>query len=175
MLSTMLNVAAERRAYNGSHPATLCELARHDARAHAVTGRRHQDQGRACHGPHDEEHEPARRAASAGDDCTAARPPRRKYRSGLDVQLEIRGASFDPLCFGKCRHEDQRHRCGWIPYYGGEHTRIGFHFGTCEVKAILHQMLRNYTWTVPNHYVARWDATSLLILQVGLPITLECR
>ena len=45
----------------------------------------------------------------------------------------------------------------------GAHKCIGMQFGTLEVKAILHQMLRTYTWTVPNDYHVRWDNTSLPI------------
>ncbi|SID30814.1 cytochrome P450 136B2 Cyp136B2 [Mycobacteroides abscessus subsp. abscessus] len=48
-------------------------------------------------------------------------------------------------------------------------------FGTLEVKAILHQMLRTYTWTVPNDYHVRWDNTSLPIPVDGLPVTLRHR
>jgi cytochrome P450 len=83
--------------------------------------------------------------------------------------------TFDPDRFSESRREDQQHRFGWIPFGGGVHKCIGLHFGTLEVKAILHQMLRNYTWTVPDDYEARWDNTSLPIPVDGLPITLERR
>ncbi|HET7735363.1 MAG TPA: cytochrome P450 [Nocardioidaceae bacterium] len=83
--------------------------------------------------------------------------------------------TFDPARFSESRREDQLHRFGWIPFGGGVHKCIGLHFGTLEVKAILHQMLRNYTWTVPDRYEARWDNTSLPIPVDGLPITLERR
>ena len=49
------------------------------------------------------------------------------------------------------------------------------HFGELEVKAILHQMLRTYTWAVPDGYTARWDYTSLPVPADGLPITLSPR
>lgn len=83
--------------------------------------------------------------------------------------------AFDPARFSEPRRQDQQHRFGWIPFGGGVHKCIGLHFGTLEVKAILHQMLRNYTWTVPENYEARWDNTSLPIPVDGLPITLERR
>jgi cytochrome P450 len=83
--------------------------------------------------------------------------------------------TFDPDRFSDPRREDQRHRFGWIPFGGGVHKCIGLHFGTLEVKAILHQMLLNYTWTVPDDYEARWDNTSLPVPVDGLPITLERR
>lgn len=83
--------------------------------------------------------------------------------------------TFDPDRFSEPRREDQRHRFCWIPFGGGVHKCIGLHFGTLEVKAILHQMLLNYTWTVPDDYEARWDNTSLPVPVDGLPITLERR
>ncbi|GAB4926657.1 hypothetical protein MAHJHV35_47710 [Mycobacterium avium subsp. hominissuis] len=49
------------------------------------------------------------------------------------------------------------------------------HFGMLEVKAILHQMLRTYTWSVPPGYTARWDNTSLPIPVDGLPVELHRR
>ncbi|UGT50794.1 cytochrome P450 [Nocardia asteroides] len=83
--------------------------------------------------------------------------------------------TFDPDRFTEPRHEDRNHRLGWIPFGGGVHKCIGLHFGTLEVKAILHHMLRTYTWTVPDQYEARWDNTSLPIPVDGLPIDLEHR
>lgn len=82
---------------------------------------------------------------------------------------------FDPERFGDLRREDQNHRFGWIPFGGGGHKCIGMAFGVLEVKAILHQMLRTYTWTVPDGYTARWDNTSLPVPADGLPITLTRR
>jgi cytochrome P450 len=83
--------------------------------------------------------------------------------------------TFDPDRFSTERREDQQHRFGWIPFGGGVHKCIGLHFGTLEVKAILHQMLRTYTWSVPRGYEVRWDNTSLPIPVDGLPITLVRR
>ncbi|PWN04271.1 cytochrome P450 [Nocardioides silvaticus] len=83
--------------------------------------------------------------------------------------------TFDPGRFSEPRREDQHHRFGWIPFGGGVHKCIGLHFGTLEVKAILHQMLRTYSWTVPDGYEVRWDNTSLPIPVDGLPVTLERR
>jgi len=83
--------------------------------------------------------------------------------------------AFDPDRFSDERREGHTHRFGWIPFGGGAHKCIGLHFGTLEVKAILHHMLREYTWTVPDNYEARWDNTSLPIPVDGLPITLTRR
>ena len=77
---------------------------------------------------------------------------------------------FDPDRFGPARREDRSHRNAWIPFGGGVHKCIGLHFGTLEVKAILHQMLLTHSWTVPHDYEVRWDNTSLPIPVDGLPV-----
>ena len=82
---------------------------------------------------------------------------------------------FDPERFNDSRREDKNHRFGYVPFGGGVHKCIGLHFGELEVKAILHQMLRTYTWAVPDGYTARWDYTSLPVPADGLPITLTRR
>ncbi|OBF88063.1 cytochrome P450 [Mycobacterium sp. 852002-51163_SCH5372311] len=82
---------------------------------------------------------------------------------------------FDPSRFDTPRREDQAHRFAWIPFGAGAHKCIGMHFGTLEVKAILHQMLRTYTWSVGPEYTVRWDNTSLPIPVDGLPIALDRR
>lgn len=83
--------------------------------------------------------------------------------------------SFDPERFAEPRREDKSHRFAWIPFGGGAHKCIGMHFGTLEVKALLHEMLRNYRWTLPAGYHARWDHTSLPIPYDGLPLRLQAR
>jgi len=80
--------------------------------------------------------------------------------------------AFDPERFGPDRQEDKSHKNAWIPFGGGVHKCIGLHFGTLEVKAILHQMLRTYRWTLPEDYQVRWDNTSLPIPVDGLPVRL---
>jgi len=82
---------------------------------------------------------------------------------------------FDPERFAESRREDAAHRFAWIPFGGGVHKCIGMHFGSLEVKAILHEMLRAYSWTVPEGYRARWDNTSLPVPADGLPMRLRRR
>lgn len=82
---------------------------------------------------------------------------------------------FDPSRFDAPRREDQAHRFAWLPFGGGAHKCIGMHFGTLEVKAILHEMLRTYTWDVAPGYQVRWDNTSLPIPVDGLPVRLRRR
>nr|WP_218888556.1 cytochrome P450 [Saccharopolyspora hordei] len=59
---------------------------------------------------------------------------------------------FDPERFAEHRREDKVHRYAWAPFGGGAHKCIGMHFGTMEVKAILHQLLLRYRWTVSPDY-----------------------
>jgi cytochrome P450 len=80
---------------------------------------------------------------------------------------------FDPERFGEQRREDKSHRYAWMPFGGGAHKCIGLHFGTLEVKALLHEMLRTYRWSVPSGYTARWDYVSLPVPVDGLPVRLE--
>ncbi|TCP53652.1 cytochrome P450 [Tamaricihabitans halophyticus] len=82
---------------------------------------------------------------------------------------------FDPDRFSEGRREDKGHRFAWLPFGGGVHKCIGLHFGTLEVKTLLHEMLRNYDWSVPADYEVRWDFTSLPIPVDGLPIVLSRR
>jgi cytochrome P450 len=82
---------------------------------------------------------------------------------------------FDPERFNDERREDKSHRYAWMPFGGGAHKCIGLHFGTLEVKALLHEMLRAHRWSVPSGYEARWDYVSLPVPVDGLPMRLEKR
>ncbi|GHF37799.1 cytochrome P450 [Amycolatopsis bartoniae] len=82
---------------------------------------------------------------------------------------------FDPERFAEGRREDRSHRYAWMPFGGGAHKCIGLHFGTFEVKAVLHELLRAYRWSVPEQYRMRWDYVSLPVPVDGLPVTLERR
>ena len=83
--------------------------------------------------------------------------------------------AFDPERFSDGRREDKSHRFAWIPFGGGAHKCIGLHFGTLEVKALLHEMLRTFTWSIPDSYTVRWDHTSLPVPVDGLPVRLTRR
>jgi len=80
---------------------------------------------------------------------------------------------FDPERFSPERAEDRKHPFQWVPFGGGAHKCIGLHFGEMEVKAILHQMLRRFSWSVPEGYVMRQDFTSLPIPVDRLPVRLR--
>ncbi len=46
-----------------------------------------------------------------------------------------------PSASSDARREDAAHRYAWTPFGGGVHKCIGMHFGSMEVKAIMHQLL----------------------------------
>jgi cytochrome P450 len=93
----------------------------------------------------------------------------------FDPECWTRPDTFDPERFDEPRREDRSHRYAWVPFGGGVHKCIGMHFGMLEVKAILHEMLLSYRWSVPQHYRARWDYTSLPVPVDGLPVRLVAR
>ncbi|MFP5020278.1 cytochrome P450 [Pseudonocardia phyllosphaerae] len=82
---------------------------------------------------------------------------------------------FDPDRFGPARREDRTDKDAWVPFGGGVHKCIGLHFGTLEVTAILHEMLRRYRWSVAPGYRLRWDNTSLPVPVGGIPVRLSPR
>lgn len=80
---------------------------------------------------------------------------------------------FDPERFSSTRQEDKRHAFAWVPFGGGVHMCIGQHFATLQVKAIMHQLLLRYRWTVPADYVMPYQLVPIAKPRDGLPITLE--
>ncbi|MGB2247907.1 MAG: cytochrome P450 [Alcanivorax sediminis] len=80
---------------------------------------------------------------------------------------------FDPDRFSEERREDKIHPYAWVPFGGGAHKCIGLHFAEMQVKAILHQVLLNYRWSVPGDYEMPVDLTSLPVPADGLPVKLE--
>jgi cytochrome P450 len=80
---------------------------------------------------------------------------------------------FDPERFAPARAEDREHPFKWVPFGGGAHKCIGLHFGEMEVKAILHQMLLRFRWSVPEGYELKQDFTSLPIPKDRLPVRLD--
>jgi cytochrome P450 len=80
---------------------------------------------------------------------------------------------FDPERFSPERHEDKSHQFAWMPFGGNVHKCIGMHFGGMEVKAILHQMLLRFRWTVPVGYEPPLEYATGPWPADGLPITLH--
>lgn len=77
---------------------------------------------------------------------------------------------FDPTRFEPPRREDEAHRFAWLPFGGGAHKCIGMHFGTLEVKAILHEMLREFTWSLEDGYPVRWIIRPCLSPPTACPL-----
>jgi cytochrome P450 len=80
---------------------------------------------------------------------------------------------FDPERFAPGRREDAVHPHAWMPFGGGAHHCIGVHFGRMEIKAVMHQLLLRYRWTVEAGYVMPLDHRALPKPADDLPITLE--
>lgn len=81
--------------------------------------------------------------------------------------------TFDPERFTPERAEDASHKYAWTPFGGNVHKCIGMHFGSMEVKAILHQMLLRFRWTVPAGYEPVIDYGTGPFPGDGLPIELH--
>jgi cytochrome P450 len=81
--------------------------------------------------------------------------------------------AFDPERFTPERAEDSSHKYAWTPFGGNVHKCIGMHFGSMEVKAIIHQLLLRYTWSVPPGYEPVLDYGTGPFPADGLPITLR--
>jgi len=82
---------------------------------------------------------------------------------------------FDPERFAPDRREDKIHKYAWAPFGGGAHKCIGMFFAGMEIKAILHQMLLNFEWSVDPGYQTKFNMRRLLVPKVGLPVLLRRR
>ena len=80
---------------------------------------------------------------------------------------------FDPDRFAEDRREDRSHRMAFEPFGGGVHKCIGMHFAGMQVRAIFHELLRSYRWSVPDDYVWPIDLTALPYPRDGVPVRLE--
>jgi cytochrome P450 len=81
--------------------------------------------------------------------------------------------SFDPERFSPARQEDRRHAFAWVPFGGGAHVCIGQHFATLQVKAIMHQLLLRYRWSIEPGYTMPYQLVPIAKPRDGLPLTLE--
>lgn len=80
---------------------------------------------------------------------------------------------FDPGRFSPERAEHKKHPYQFVPFGGGAHMCIGLHFAEMQVKAILHQVVQRYRWSVPEGYEMPVNFTSLPTPRDGLPVRLE--
>jgi cytochrome P450 len=80
---------------------------------------------------------------------------------------------FDPERFSPARQEDKRHAFAWVPYGGGAHICIGQHFATLQVKAIMHQLLLRYRWSIAPGYTLPYQFVPIAKPRDGLPVSLQ--
>src|ERR1700761_6489840 len=80
---------------------------------------------------------------------------------------------FDPERFSAERQEDKRHSYAWVPFGGGAHMCIGQHFATLQVKAIMHQLLLRYRWSIAPGYVMPQQLVPIAKPKDGLHVTVE--
>ena len=90
-----------------------------------------------------------------------------KYFANPDV--------FDPDRFAPPRQEQRSHRMAWMPFGGGVHKCIGLYFGQMEIKTIMHHLLRDFEWSVPDGYVMPMDYSALPVPKDRLPVNLVRR
>ncbi|NMO00400.1 cytochrome P450 [Gordonia sp. TBRC 11910] len=83
--------------------------------------------------------------------------------------------TWDPDRFAPQRREDKVHRFAWAPFGGGAHKCIGLYFGGMEVKAIMHQMVQQFEWTVPAGYFPAMTYGTGPTPADGLPIDIRRR
>ncbi|KAJ1682996.1 hypothetical protein LUZ63_021776 [Rhynchospora breviuscula] len=82
---------------------------------------------------------------------------------------------FDPERFSDERREDRSHRHAWEPFGAGVHKCLGMFFAGAEVKAVMHHLLRGFSWSVPEDYVPRMNNHSLPFPADGQPVDLVRR
>jgi cytochrome P450 len=80
---------------------------------------------------------------------------------------------FDPERFSATRREDNVHPYAWVPFGGGAHKCIGLHFAEMQVKAVLHQIVQKFQWSVDADYEMPMDRVALPVPRDGLPVKME--
>jgi cytochrome P450 len=80
---------------------------------------------------------------------------------------------FDPERFAGDRREDKVHRHAWEPFGAGVHKCLGMYFAGIEVKLIVLNLLRRFTWTVDPAYRPPLDYASLPYPKDGQPVDLR--
>ena len=80
---------------------------------------------------------------------------------------------FDPERFSPERAEHRRHAYAYLPFGGGAHLCIGQHFADMEVKAVMHQVLRRFAFSVPEGYRMPYQLVPIAKPRDGLPIRLR--
>lgn len=81
--------------------------------------------------------------------------------------------TFDPERFSPERNEHKKHPYQFVPFGGGAHMCIGLHFAEMQIKAILHQVVLQYRWSVAEDYRMPINFTSLPTPRDKLPVRLQ--
>ena len=82
-------------------------------------------------------------------------------------------ARFDPERFSPGRAEHERHTHSWVPFGAGPHHCLGRRFAELQVKAVMHQLLRRYRWSVDPGYEMPVQQAPISKPMDGLPLRLE--
>jgi cytochrome P450 len=83
--------------------------------------------------------------------------------------------SFDPERFSSERAEQKRHPYSWVPFSGGAHMCIGLHFADMQIKLVIAELLKRYTFEVPKDYEMPVQQSPISKPRDDLPITLHRR
>jgi cytochrome P450 len=97
------------------------------------------------------------------------------FYNHYDPQYWPDPAHFDPDRFAEPRREDHGHRMAFQAFGGGVHKCIGMYFAGVQVRAIFHELLRTYSWSVPAGYTWPLDLVALPFPRDRLPVKLERR
>jgi|TARA_B110000285_G_scaffold103981_1_gene118374 cytochrome P450 len=83
--------------------------------------------------------------------------------------------TFDPTRFGPEKAEHKRHNYSWVPFSGGAHMCIGLHFANMQIKLVLFEMLKHYSWHVPEGYEMPVQQSPISKPKDDLPVTFVAR
>jgi len=95
------------------------------------------------------------------------------FYSHFDAAYWPNPTLFDPDRFAEPRREDHSHRMAFHGFGGGVHKCIGMYFAGVQVRAIFHELLTTYRWSVPEGYEWPLDLVALPFPSDRLPVTLE--
>ena len=83
--------------------------------------------------------------------------------------------AFEPERFGPERAEHKRHPYAWVPFSGGAHMCIGLHFADMQIKLVMAELLKRYTFSVPDGYLMPVQQSPISKPRDDLPVTLTRR
>jgi len=81
--------------------------------------------------------------------------------------------SFDPERFSEGRAEHRRHSHSFVPFGGGAHLCIGLRFAEIQIRAIVHQLVQRFRWSVHEGYTMPVQQSPISKPRDGLPVRLE--